>query len=265
MYPFLFGITFLPTYGVVIVLGAITAFVIGVFKKRCMNIANLDVFLAGMFAVVFGLVGAKVLAVFEYFPQLIDGTVSILQLVRSGFVFYGGLIGGIGGLVLYCAIYKISFLAMCDAIVPVFPLAHAFGRIGCFCAGCCFGMPTDGSWGVIFTAPLDPNVPCGVPLVPTQLLEVGVLLLIFAVLMVLSYRKTSFGTLSAVYALLYGIGRFILEFFRADPDRGNIGVLSTSQFISVFLILFSVAFFLRGLWLPNLKKIVTCFKRNNKI
>lgn len=264
MYPFLFGVRFLPMYGVMIVLGAITAFLIGVFKKRRVPVANLDVFLAGLFALVFGLVGAKILAVIEYMPLLIDGTVSPLQLLRSGFVFYGGLIGGIAGIAIYCRIYRIRFSFMCDAIVPVLPLAHAFGRIGCLCAGCCFGKPTDGSWGIVFSAPLDPTVPVGVPLIPTQLLEAGVLVLIFLILTALSYRKTPSGTLAAVYALLYGVARFVLEFFRDDPDRGNVGLLSTSQFVSVFLVLFAVIVFTKAMWYPKWKQFSARLKKQKR-
>jgi phosphatidylglycerol:prolipoprotein diacylglycerol transferase len=154
--------------------------------------------------------------------------------------FYGGLFGGVLGFLLtyFLFIKKDSTLRM-DEVVKIAPpaitLAHAFGRIGCFLDGCCYGKPTDSWIGVKF--PFLPE-----PVIPTQLIESGFLFLLTALLLVL-ILVFKFKYTFIVYLGSYSIFRFIIEFFRGD-DRGNfLGIFSPSQVWSIFIWIIIVPFF----------------------
>lgn len=236
----------LPMYGILMFVGAASAILIDVFKKNNNSISRTDIFFSALFAFIIGIVGAKLFSMVGNIKYIINGQANWLDVLRSGFMFYGGLIFGVIGIILYDKKFKIPVLKNMDALVVGFPLAHALGRIGCFCSGCCHGVETTSPIGVIFTHPLSPNTPIGVPLVPTQLIEAAALLVIFAILMWLSYKKHKPGFLTTVYALLYAVARAIIEIWRGDPERGFIGSLSSSQFISILIIALVL-----GLYLAN--------------
>ena len=145
------------------------------------------------------------------------------------------------------------FLDYFDIVMPEVALAQAFGRIGCFLAGCCYGRPTDSVFGVVF--PEDSLAPAGIKLIPTQLISavgdfaIAIILIILADVVFKKAKesslkaKTGFGMVSGdigcIYMFLYGIGRFLVEFLRNDV-RGTVGNLSTSQFISLFIVAGSI-------------------------
>jgi phosphatidylglycerol:prolipoprotein diacylglycerol transferase len=159
-------------------------------------------------------------------------------------VFYGGLILAVLVSLWYLQRHKLPLWSMCDIFAPAIALGHVVGRLGCFFAGCCYGRPTSLPWGVTFHDPFAASyvgTPLGVSLHPTQLYEAGAELLILGVLLVTEKRGRSFpGRTFWAYMLLYGISRFVIEFFRGD-ERGMILGLSTSQFISVVLVPLSLA------------------------
>lgn len=172
----------------------------------------------------------------------------------SGFVFYGGLLGALAGMAVYCRVAKKPATLYFDMLAVVVPLFHAFGRVGCFLSGCCYGVEFPG--GVVFThATVDSAN--GVPRFPVQLFEAAFDLLIFLVLLRLFCRAggdgvsqpgaqaSQPGALMFVYFLLYGVLRFFDEFLRGDVYRGFLGPLSTSQWISLILIAVALGFFLR--------------------
>ena len=140
---------------------------------------------------------------------------------------------------IYCKVKKLVFLEYFDLIMPEVALAQGFGRIGCFLAGCCYGRETTAAWGITF--PADSMAPAGIKLIPTQLLSAAGDFLIAAILIWIAHRflyqqkKLITGDIGSIYLLLYGIGRFLIEFLRNDY-RGAVGFLSTSQFISVFIV-----------------------------
>jgi phosphatidylglycerol:prolipoprotein diacylglycerol transferase len=121
---------------------------------------------------------------------------------------------------------------MLDGLVPSVPLAHAFGRLGCFFAGCCYGVPS--AFGLEFNA--SELAPHGVKLLPVQLIEAGCNLLLFVLLLVLSRFCRRRGLLTGTYLAAYAVMRFVLEFFRYDAERGVFWGLSTSQWISLLLL-----------------------------
>ena len=150
----------------------------------------------------------------------------------GGFVVYGGIIGGILVGWLYCRIKKLKFLEYFDLMMPSIALAQGFGRIGCFLAGCCYGKETSGPLAVTFTnSDFAPN---NVALIPTQIYSGFLDFAHFLLLLYVAKHKKADGQVAACYLIFYSIGRFVIEFFRGDIERGSVGVLSTSQFISIF-------------------------------
>ena len=126
-----------------------------------------------------------------------------------------------------------------DVFAPGIALGHVIGRMGCFFAGCCFGSPTEVPWAITFRNPYaaeNVGTPLNVPLHPTQLYEAGAELLILGLLLATEKKGRPFpGRTFWAYMCLYGISRFIIEFYRGDP-RGSIGMFSTSQFLSLIIV-----------------------------
>ena len=147
----------------------------------------------------------------------------------GGMVFYGGLFGAVATLPIYAKVIKRDALTILGLLVPVLPLAHAIMRVGCFMAGCCFGVASD-TFGLVFAnSPIAPNH----AVVPTQLIEVGANLIFFVVLWIYSTKPRPPLRLLGLYGVMYAVMRFSLEFFRGDSARGFIFGLSTSQFVSI--------------------------------
>ena len=159
-----------------------------------------------------------------------------VYLLRQGFELAAALpylLGGLAGAWLFCKQRRLSFDTLGRDLVPALPLFHAFGRVGCFLAGCCYGIPAPAGWlGVTFPASAI-EAPSGVPLLPVQLYEAAGCVLLFLLLDHLTDRGWPGGRLLALYLALYAVFRFLLEFLRGDAVRGSLGPLSTSQVISL--------------------------------
>lgn len=234
------GLT-IPMYGVMSALGMLAAFVLLGFTRKHTRFSEDQALSAALWAIIMGFVGAKVLFWLVEIKQVIADPSYLLHTLREGFVFYGALIGGLGGVAIYALIKKLPFFSLTDYFIPALVIGHAFGRIGCFFAGCCYGMECETPISVVF--PSGGAAPAGVPLLPTQLMESAFLFLLCAFLVWRLTKKKPFGTVSGWYMVLYGAWRFAIEFFRSD-ERGFVGQLSTSQFISIFVLLGGVALLL---------------------
>jgi phosphatidylglycerol---prolipoprotein diacylglyceryl transferase len=200
----------------------------------------------GIYIIISALVGAKLLLFITDFSTYTSNPRELLSLARSGGVFYGGLIVAVGVAVWYIRRIGLPLWTTCDVFAPGIALGHVVGRLGCLFAGCCFGKATDVPWAITFTDPFaNANVgtPLNVPLHPTQLYEAGAEGLILLLLLATESRGRRFpGRTFWLYMLLYGISRYIIEFFRGDVGRGTVfTVFSTSQFISVILVPLSIA------------------------
>lgn len=177
---------------------------------------------------------------YNAFPDFWTFIQHLLSLM-GGMVFYGGLLGGIAAAWVYMRIAKLNIPAYADLFAPAVPLFHIFGRVGCFFGGCCYGIEWPG--GFVYTHAPIPEAN-GVARLPVQLIEAGWNLLLFLALACLLYKGLCRGILFYVYLFCYAPARFILEFFRGDTLRGIWFGLSTSQWISLLLILAAVF----GLW-----------------
>ena len=218
-------------YGLMIGIGIVAAYLLVEYLAKKKDLDAEPVFGLTIFSVIGGFVGSKLLYTLTRLGEIIQDP-SVIRDVASGWVVYGGIIGGILAAVVYCKVKKMEFLRYLDIALPAVAMAQGFGRIGCFLAGCCYGQQTDGWCAVTFTN--SAYAPNGVPLLPTQLISSGLDFILFAILLVLLFKLKTPGQLGGVYLILYSIGRFVLEFYRGDLIRGNVGTLSTSQFISIF-------------------------------
>ena len=226
-----FGLT-LPMYGVMSAVGMLAALILLWFTRKHTRFSEDQALSAALWAIIMGFVGAKVLFWLVEIDQVIADPSYLLHTLREGFVFYGALIGGLLGIAIYALSKKLPFLSLTDYFIPALVLGHAFGRIGCLFAGCCYGMECETPISIVF--PVGSAAPAGIPLLPTQILESTFLFLLCAFLVWQLTKKKPFGTISGWYMALYGVWRFTIEFFRND-ERGAVGALSTSQFISIFI------------------------------
>ncbi|MCI5510035.1 MAG: prolipoprotein diacylglyceryl transferase [Eubacterium sp.] len=219
-------------YGLMIAIGILVAYVTAEYRAKKHGLDPDKIFYLVIWAVVGGFAGAKVLYFLTRLKDIMENPRVLLDLA-DGFVVYGGIIGGIFSAMAYCKIKKMPFLKYFDLVMPSVALAQGFGRIGCFLAGCCYGRETDSALGIVFhNSSYAPN---DVKLLPTQLISSGLDFLLCAVLILLDRKKKGDGQIAGAYLVLYSIGRFILEFYRGDLIRGNVGALTTSQFIAIFV------------------------------
>ena len=224
-------------YGLCITIGVIICiFVVlpAVMKKYRMSKKANDFYsMMGLIAIAAGFAGAFV---FQFIYDWIDKGWAVAWQEKGGITFLGGLLTGAGtfalGTFLAKPEVKKEFWIILRAFAPCVCIAHAFGRLGCFCAGCCYGVETDSSIGIKFPIYSSAGDLIGhtAPRVPTQLIEAFFLFALFA--MCFLYTDKSM----IIYLFSYGIFRFVLELFRGD-DRGFtlFNFFSPSQLICIGL------------------------------
>ena len=245
MYPVLFRIGNFPinTYGVFLALAFLCAILITVKLAERDGLPRQKIYDLSLWMLLASLIGSKILMFFTE-PEYRDHPLQLLSLdfLRSGGVFYGGLLGAVLTGYFLMRRYRLPWWKTADACAPGIAIGNFFGRQGCFAAGCCWGKPTNLPWGVKFTelgheitaAPID------VPLHPTQLYESFSMLIVFFFLLWLHKHRRFNGQVILFYALLYSIVRFAIEFVRDDPRGDVLGLtsmtgLSTSQLISLIV------------------------------
>jgi phosphatidylglycerol:prolipoprotein diacylglycerol transferase len=224
-------------YGLMIAVGFFSALMIVLRRGKKRGLSEDTIYGIFYCAIIGGLLGCRLLFYIVEIPQIMKDP-SILWDFKNGYVVYGGIIGGILTSMLYVKLKrKEKYFPYFDMVMPAVAIAQGFGRIGCFCAGCCYGAETDSWFHVVFThSQFAPN---NVPLIPTQLMSSAGDFLIGFFLIYYSGKNKVPGRSAAMYLILYGIGRFLLEFFRAD-HRGSLGVFSTSQIISFGIVAIGV-------------------------
>ncbi len=211
-------------YGILCLFGILMALLVCILRAKKNQLPREDIVYMGILSAVGIVVGGKIIyllidipVIIEYRSFIFGSIEQFIAYMRGGFVFYGGMFGAVTAIYLYCRVYKISFQNAMNCMVPSFPIAHAIGRIGCFMAGCCYGR--DG--------------------IPVQLYESIGNLLIFLVLLLVE-KLWNKNQIPYMYLSLYAIMRFVLEFFRADTHRGFLLLLSTSQWISIAIMIFVI-------------------------
>lgn len=242
----------LPTYGVMAAIGLLAALYVVVKLAPGQGVDPDKAWNLGLIAILSALVGAKILFVINDWSTYAANPRRLfsLELLQAGGIFYGGLLAAIVACVWYLRRAGMPVLKTTDVFAPGIALGHAFGRLGCLAAGCCYGRPTDLPWGVKFTNPLAAQVvgtPLNVHLHPTQIYEFVVELTNFFLLLWLLRHKKFDGQVMGAYLFLYGLARYFIEFFRGDPGRSTVfgGLMTGTQLISVLLVLAGAALWIR--------------------
>ncbi|HZE73639.1 MAG TPA: prolipoprotein diacylglyceryl transferase [Pyrinomonadaceae bacterium] len=254
MYPELFRIGNFPinTYGVFLALAFLCAILISVKLAARDGLPRERIYDLCLWMLLASLVGSKLLMLFTE-PEYRDHPLQLLSLdfLRSGGVFYGGLIAAVTTGYFLMRRYQLPWWKTADACAPGIAIGNFFGRQGCFAAGCCWGKPTTLPWGVKFSelGHEITGVPTDVHLHPTQLYESFAMLIVFFFLLWLHRRRRFSGQVILAYALLYSVIRFTIEFVRDDPRGDILGLttltgLSTSQLISIVVAILSLIVFI---------------------
>lgn len=267
MYPELFRIGNFPitTYGIFLAVGMLVALYVASRLAARDGLPRERIYDLGLWTLIGGLLGSKLLML------LVEDNVQVFSLdfLRSGGVYYGGLIGGFLAVAVLVYFYKLPFWKVADAFAPGVALGQAFGRQGCFAAGCCWGKPTDLWWGVHFTE--QGHEYTGVPMYgpggsdlflhPTQLIESFTMLVVFGLLVLLHRRKKFDGQVLIAYGIIYSIFRFSIEFIRDDPRGDLFGLttmsgLSTSQIVSLVVAGSTIVFMVMRLRTAGKKELI---------
>ncbi len=246
MYPRLFelGPITLYTYGVLLAAAYLLGLKLAMERAKKRGLDHNRVLDLGIYIIISALIGAKLLLLVTDWRTFRADPRELLTLARSGGVFYGGLILAVSVALWYIRKVGLPLWTTCDVFAPGIALGHVVGRFGCLFAGCCYGRETHVPWAITFTDPFaaaNVGTPLGVPLHPTQLYEAGAEFIILMVLLWSERKGRPFaGRTFWLYMLLYAVSRFVIEFYRGD-ERGSVGALSTSQFISVLLAPLAIA------------------------
>lgn len=181
------------------------------------------------------IVGAKLLTYFQYLEQYDKFNFVNLELSS-----YGGAIGGILCLIIFCLQLKKSFKDVMFLFISSYPMMYAIGKIGCFLVGCCYGIEYSGLGHIVYSNSL--SAPNGISLFPVQIIETFVFLgIFFYMFLLLRKDKFNWETLGISF-LLCGLGKFILDYFRGSHE----GVfLSLNQVISLMVILIGIVIYVK--------------------
>ena len=232
------GQFYLPTYGVVLAIAYLTGIWLLRRKALADDLPDQKVLDLALYILASAILGAKLLLILVEWRRYAANPKDLIEVVRSGGVFYGGLIAATVVAIWYMKKNALPAWRIADMGAPSVALGEAIGRWGCFAAGCCYGKETHGPFGVTFTDPFANEAvgtPLNVPLHPTQIYLSLNAFLMFLILQWAYRRKTFDGEVFWLYVLLYAITRGILETWRGDLVRGFVipGVLSTSQAIGL--------------------------------
>lgn len=250
MYPelFNFGEFTLHSYGFFIGLGTYLSFLfLSKSLNKSLSIPEDDIVKLFLLLIIVSFVGGKVFFYLEDFSFYVENPKYFIRNIGNGFVFYGSLIFTIPTMILFFKKQKWPVWEVLDHMAITVCIVHLFGRIGCFMAGCCYGLPTDLPWGITYSNPICAADPLNVPLHPTQIYEVMMILCIGLFLFyLLKYKHQFNGQIFLTYLILYSIGRSIIEVYRGDVARGFIvdDWISHSQGISIVLIVITVFIYL---------------------
>ncbi len=243
MYPKLISFNgfFLPTYGLLVALGFVAALWMARRLSRRVRLDPEVITNLGVYCAVAGLLGAKVmLLIFDWrYYAAHPAEIFTLRTLQAGGVFQGGLIAALVMAYIYTRKHGLPRLKAADVFAPGVALGHGIGRLGCFAAGCCWGIETRLPWAVTFTkqdAHDLVGVPLNTPLHPTQLYESVAEFIIFGILYRRFHRPHADGVIIGLYLVLYGVVRFFVEFVRFHQQPNPFGgPFSATQWLSLLL------------------------------
>lgn len=242
------------TYGVMQAVAFFTAIFIAVRRAKKEGLDPNVIFDLAIWILISVVIGARIWYVAEHLIEYNENPFDIFKIWQGGLVFYGGFVGAVVGGLLFLKIRKLRFTKIGDIVAPSFAIGIAIGRIGCFLNGCCYGRISE-TCGVSFPAKgfppayadqlkhnlIELGASESLPVIPTQLFAALDNLVIFVLLLLLTRRKPFNGFLIWLFIGLYGLQRFILDFFRYYEGAAKaLKVMTLSQLASIFLVIFSI-------------------------
>ena len=250
-----------PVYGIMAALGILACYILLKFTHKYRNgIDTIEYAYTGLWAGLGAFIVSHLFFAVAQHQKVLYGVTHLTEIFSSmktlliflndifgGMVFYGGLIGACIGGYVYMKKNKLNIAQYTDTAVPCIPLFHAFGRAGCFLAGCCYGV--ESKFGIVYHYAVAESAN-GVRRFPIQLAEAveNIILCIILFIVLKRAKKIPHGALLWIYGMTYPVMRFINEFFRGDyAERGYFGILSTSQWISIVIFGISCFMFFRAL------------------
>ena len=247
MYPLLLelGPLSIYSYGVLLATAYIVGLRFALYRADKAGLNGQRVLDLGILIIISALIGAKLMLFIVEFDRFTSDAGQLLVLLKSGGVYYGGLLLAVPVAWWYIFNYQLPFWTTCDLFAPGIALGQAVGRMGCLMAGCCYGQATDSPWGITFSntlAAANVGTPLEIPLHPTQVYEAVTMLFILAILVAGERLWRSFpGRTFWTYLFLYGVARFTIEFYRGDPRGLVFETIPTSQFVSALIVPTSLA------------------------
>ncbi|MBO4647633.1 MAG: prolipoprotein diacylglyceryl transferase [Lentisphaeria bacterium] len=241
-------------YGIMVAAGFLASLAVLEYKRAYARMTSDQIIDLSIIVVVCGIVGARIAYVIQFFDQFRGNFWRVFRIDQGGLVFYGGFILAALVIFRYVRKHKLCMSRILDICAPAMAIGHAFGRIGCFIQGCCFGIPCK-AFGVVYpagTAPAAryPDVDsiaesisrgtsaaaASLPLLPVQLLESAGNLLIGITLLLLFRKMRKTGMIAVCYFFAYAVLRFVLEFFRGDHTDRILG-MTRAQLVGLFIMI----------------------------
>lgn len=279
--PFQIGPIRIALYGVMVALGLLAAIVLGGRENQRIKLMTPEMFeKVALWTVLWGLITSRMFYVFTDLDRFMAEPSSIVAIWEGGLVFYGGPIGSASYLAYHFVVRRngpvpgskvslregwVRLLRFFDLGAPMLAMAHAFGRLGCLAAGCCYGAPHEGMFALHYPDNSPAWLTDGGGRYPIPLAESGIEFLIFLWLMRLRMNKQFHGQVMLHYVILYPTARFVLEMFRGDAVRGYVAkldtpalnelfgldpavplMLTTSQFLSLVVAVLSIVLIIVG-------------------
>ena len=240
-----------PIYGIMAAAGCIAGYIMAILlaHKQSKEYKE-DLTYIYVFSLVGAFIGAKMLYIITILPTFLgdikylfsDPDLFINSYFGAGFVMYGGAIAAFITAKHMAKSYGDNLTDFYPSLLPALAIVCGIGRIGCHFAGCCYGVETKANnpFAIIYSESL--IAPSGIPLVPVQLIEAFIDFGICVLMIIMTQNRKSRDYSLYAYIVIYAIARFILEFFRGDSVRGVILQLSTSQWISVIILILTIAY-----------------------
>jgi phosphatidylglycerol:prolipoprotein diacylglycerol transferase len=222
------------TYGVLVAIGFIVGLAVAGRRARSEGIQPEQISDLGIWLIIAGMLGGKLFHLIFFWDDFIAGWhADGVRSLREGFVFYGGFIFATLTAVVYTRLKRLPLAKLADIFAPSIALGHAFGRMGCFFNGCCYGRACTLPWAVTFPPP---HVIAGIPVHPTEIYEALGNLAIFGGLSLFYRHKRFVGQVWWLYVLGYGVLRLVVEFFRGDYDTFYFGMVTIGQIVAITMI-----------------------------
>lgn len=251
MHPIMFkiGPVNVYSYGVMVALGFALATICIYTRAPGFGIDKNNVVDLMILMLVSGIIGARALYVAQNFNYYLANPIEILNLSKGGLVWYGAFIAGLGASAIYIKIKSMDFWSSVDLAAPYIAMAQAFGRIGCYLNGCCYGIESHSpiAW---FAQSFAGDAALRYP---TQLYSAASLLLIYVLLRIWQDHRRFRGEIFLGYCILYSLKRFMMEFIRGDNPRIFFN-LTMSQVISCLVFASSAVMivYMAGVWKKRL-------------